>query len=814
MSDRPRRQERLNTNNMVKVLVIGETGSGKSTFINYLTNYFKNGSLHNLKVAIPSKYNLHVTENYDHHEHNVNDNTQSKTDSCNQYMFTDGNFQYLFVDTPGLSDTRGTEQDSVNLCKILDAVDHLAGLTGIIIVVNGTVARLTVNLRNVIAQLRGNLPDIVMDNVIVVLTNTSRHSSSFSLAALELNGNVYPYYMQNSAFSADPNTRTSSTIQALEFEWRQSMSELKAMIKMLNTFKTKSVAAFKHMKDIRNSIKTIMHAARLEVTQMQKMQDEIAMFEAGLQQANADANTYKDYVKERTIDTPEIIDAKYHSTLCQNCNHVCHDNCQLDETTILGAQIFLRCWAMKGGNCTQCQHNCSYTAHYHAKKTVIVTKQTLKDILADIKSRYDAATHNSSDFQKKIKNTADAKKMLENALQQKNAEIRAKCTELRRICSGFNLAAELHALIDQLEIEATMLRNIEARKQANIFIRSLKEFCESIEKDQREEVIRSSRLSTMTVINTEQSVEGQNPISYSTTAKASLSEQNNNISMPKSDSYASEEVLNQIGALSGDSLEERKKKKRKPESKETSQYNARPTNESDQSEDDSDEEKISTTVKPKATKKETPKAKSSSTHTNTDDVNFDEIKILPTIELVKRYRTCGDQRIQHFIRHELTERSHGKSMAPLTDPADIATFMTNTQKYCSFDANSLKITYERLKEQVCTITDPDFLKIEKCSLSFTVRISCCISITKECSYKFKRECCSSIIEARGAIGYLWSTSTTVSLSTTATTCSLPRTTATFSLSRIITTLLSCTLIVQSFSTISTHTVISTKLYDG
>jgi GTPase Era involved in 16S rRNA processing len=443
--------------------------------------------LHDLKVAIPSTFHSKVTENFEHHEHDVHDKTQSKTDSCNQYMFTDGTSQYLFIDTPGLSDTRGAEQDKINLNKIIDSVETLAGLTAIIIVVNGAIARLTVNLRNVIAQMRGNLPDIVMDNVIVVLTNSTRHTFNFELKALALNGNVYPYFMQNSAFSTDPAKWTPSVIQSLQYDWDQAMNELKAMVTTLNTFKTKSVSAFKNMRDIRNAIKALMHAARVEVSQIQKMQDEIAMFEAGLKQANADTVTYKDYTRERMVDKVELVDATYHSTLCQNCNHVCHDKCGLTETTAVGAQIFQQCWAMKNGNCTECQHKCSYTAHYHAKKTVKTTKQKLEDVLADIKSRYDAASKDATNFQKKITSTADAKKLLEKALQQKNAEIKAKCNELRQICSGFNLAAELHALIDQLEIESSMLRNIDTRRQADAFIRSLKEFCATIEKDQDEQ---------------------------------------------------------------------------------------------------------------------------------------------------------------------------------------------------------------------------------------------------------------------------------------------------------------------------------------
>jgi GTPase Era involved in 16S rRNA processing len=454
-------QEHLDTSNMAKILVIGETGSGKSTYINYLTNYFSRGSLENLRVAIPSKFHLHVTESYPYCEHDIQNSTQSKTYACNQYMFTSNGKQYLFLDTPGLSDTRGAEQDDKNIVKIIDSVENLGGLTAVIIVVNGSVSRLTVNLRNVIARLRGNLPDIVMSNVILVLTNTTRYAANFSISALELSGNIYPYYMQNSAFSQDPSKWTAPVLEALQHDWDQAMDETRAMLHTIDSFKMNSVVAFKQMKEIRNEIKTQMHVARLKVMEIQKMQDQIAAFEAVVKQSNNDLVTYQDYIREREVDKIEIVDAPFHSTLCQNCNHVCHPNCNLDEITTVGAKIFKQCSVISKGNCQQCVHKCSYKVHYHAKKTVQITKQKLQDVLTDIKVMYDQAAKYKFDYQQKITSTADAKKMLEKALSQKNEDIKEQCIELRRLCSGFNIAQELYSFIDQLEVEKAMLRNIE-----------------------------------------------------------------------------------------------------------------------------------------------------------------------------------------------------------------------------------------------------------------------------------------------------------------------------------------------------------------
>ncbi|CAG8824832.1 8389_t:CDS:2, partial [Dentiscutata erythropus] len=95
-----------------KILLLGGTGTGKSTIINTVTNYFKGGTLDNPKIVIPTKY-FDVTEmeyNDKHTEAKVDDVTKSQTTKCSTYKFNhpdDPSYKFIFYDTPGLSDTNG-----------------------------------------------------------------------------------------------------------------------------------------------------------------------------------------------------------------------------------------------------------------------------------------------------------------------------------------------------------------------------------------------------------------------------------------------------------------------------------------------------------------------------------------------------------------------------------------------------------------------------------------------------------------------------------------------------------------------------------
>ncbi|CAF1532579.1 unnamed protein product, partial [Rotaria sordida] len=302
-------REKPDGDKWINIVVIGETGAGKSTFINTLTNYFSKGSLNNLKVAIPTRF-LQATESFDHTEKDINDVTKSKTDMCHHYTFEDEETgkHYLFIDTPGLNDTRGVDQDALNIPKIRQAIADLGHLSAVILVIPGSLCRLTAGMQSVLIGLRGNLPDVVLDNVIVVLTSVQRHTSNFPLDCLEINGNVFPYYMQNSAFSKDPRRRTEEDIVSLKADWKDSMKEIKAMLQKINTFQTKSVAAFKDLEDQRNIIKALMAEAKLEVTNIQKMQDEIASLEQALKKYGDDESAYQQYTQETVVD--EALNAK------------------------------------------------------------------------------------------------------------------------------------------------------------------------------------------------------------------------------------------------------------------------------------------------------------------------------------------------------------------------------------------------------------------------------------------------------------------------------------------------------------------------
>jgi hypothetical protein len=66
--------------------------------------------------------------------------------------------------------------------------------------------------------------------------------------------------------------------------------------------------------------------------------------------------------------------------------------------------------------------------------------------------------------------------LIQTSIQQEKNKIKTKCNELKKYCSGFNLADELHIHIQQLEVEAQKLTSVDALNVARKYIKDLKNF--------------------------------------------------------------------------------------------------------------------------------------------------------------------------------------------------------------------------------------------------------------------------------------------------------------------------------------------------
>lgn len=173
----------------INILLLGETGVGKSTFINAIANYLTYSSdfdkieskADKLSVLIPMIIN--VEDKYKKsHKIPIGKNDQnevlkigeSATQDVKTYVFPiwDHQANVRIIDTPGMGDTRGIQQDHVNSENILSYISQLDELHAICFLFRPDNSRSTVFFQYCIAQIFSRLDKSARNNIIFVFTGT------------------------------------------------------------------------------------------------------------------------------------------------------------------------------------------------------------------------------------------------------------------------------------------------------------------------------------------------------------------------------------------------------------------------------------------------------------------------------------------------------------------------------------------------------------------------------------------------------------------------------------------------------------------
>ncbi|CAF0802097.1 unnamed protein product [Adineta ricciae] len=470
----------------INVVIIGETGTGKSTFINYLTNLFYNGSLTNLKVAIPTRFLKANMSSLmpQHHENALEDSTRSKTSRCTKYTFVVEQVHFNFFDTPGINDTGGYLSDNENVDRIFECIQSLQHLTALVLVLNGTQARLTINIRNVLERFRDRIPDVLYTNVLVILTNCAAHTVNFG--SVKLLNHAPVFHMQNSAFSSDGQMWSPQTREILQRDWNISMKTMNDFVKTLLTLTPVSTDALEAMDDDRNAIRSVLHESRLMIMELQHIEDELAALEQASHIYSANIEKYASTTDRSTksIQVNEITVTSYHNTICLKCNTVCHERCSLTETTHVGERVFRRCTVIVNGRCTVCAGKCSYDLHYHDRRLIKNVPRTLKLAISSVASKYAEARKDKAACETKCETVQETKRMIEEALQDQFYKVREGCLRVRSNCQGFNVAEELCIFVNFLKNDISSLRSPTVTRKATKFIEKLEKLADELQYDE------------------------------------------------------------------------------------------------------------------------------------------------------------------------------------------------------------------------------------------------------------------------------------------------------------------------------------------
>jgi len=178
------------------VLLIGETGVGKSTWINAFANYIKFSSLEEAVKAggvFPIKCDFQLRDPQTQQMISISSEGsgiktmsqlseigESVTDMPSEYNFQYESSQINLIDTPGLMDTKDTagthDTDREHVNNILRLLSTYDEIHAICILLNGNTNRLSNTFKYTLTELLKHLDTGACNNVIFVFTHTNTKS--------------------------------------------------------------------------------------------------------------------------------------------------------------------------------------------------------------------------------------------------------------------------------------------------------------------------------------------------------------------------------------------------------------------------------------------------------------------------------------------------------------------------------------------------------------------------------------------------------------------------------------------------------------
>ena len=390
--------------NPFRMLVIGETGSGKTSFLNLLCNF---GTIEALGLGLDSVEALHQFRNFNDMqlENMMSSQMASKTSGAKLYNVELGELKLGIIDTPGFGDSRGIEEDEKNVKKIIAALENeeTEFVNCVCLVINGRSCRSTVLLKYVLSEVTAILPQDVLNNVIVVFSNTKDILElNFKVSELReyFGKDIKNYFCIENPYCKLEKAKEKQDEIPLDLIAESLLQSFVDTAKVLQKMYTKIkdfapiythrfVALHRKKEEVEGKVLTLL----TKYADQRELEASIKRTQEEVDAALETKKLTKDYriVSYRT--KRELRSTSAHNTICgyDNCHSNCHYECSLSFS--LKDEVIKNCATIEAnGYCNEngCGHH--YTYHYHARKKFVDIQEQVVKFSADMERQFKDAS--------------------------------------------------------------------------------------------------------------------------------------------------------------------------------------------------------------------------------------------------------------------------------------------------------------------------------------------------------------------------------------------------------------------------------------
>ena len=338
------------------ILVVGETGSGKTTLINALINF-----LMDIEYDDAFRYILIKEDN--------KSNATSSTEGINIYNIKTKKGDFKIIDTQGYGDTRGREKDIEITNKIRDAfMDKINSINCISFVINSTRARLDGRQKFIFSGIIDMFGEDIKENFMAMLTfsdfstSTVLDSLKESVVFSEIIPSIKePWYLEFNSKSILEKVN-QNVMEKCKYE--ETMKNFKKFYKKIESLNRRSLFQSKEVLETRKKVEVHVKALKaLLKTQMNKVSELDNKKKYIQENANVIINKKNDFllpINKEYVEKVKLENGQK-ANICKFCQFTCHEDCR--DTGIAEFVLKYSCVAFSKFKCTSCKNKCSHEQH-------------------------------------------------------------------------------------------------------------------------------------------------------------------------------------------------------------------------------------------------------------------------------------------------------------------------------------------------------------------------------------------------------------------------------------------------------------------
>ncbi|XP_030607752.1 uncharacterized protein LOC115795800 [Archocentrus centrarchus] len=399
------------------IMLLGATGSGKSTLINGMINYI-------VGVEWNDSFRFKLVD-----EDQSSSQAHSQTSEVTVYEVNHQEgfkipFSITIVDTPGFGDTRGVARDkeiTEQIRRLFSSPNAVSEIDAVCFVTQASLARLTATQKYVFDSVLSIFGKDVADNIEMLVTFADGQEPPV-LEAINVSGVPCPkndlglpvhFKFNNSALFADNRCNKDDGEDLDEDDssfdemfWKMGAKSMEKFFTALGKMETKSLLMTKEVLKERKQLETAIEGLQPQVRTGLAKLEQIKTTKEKIKECEAVITSNEKFEIEVDVIKPvqkKLTETEVFITNCQICSVTCHYPCAIEQDSEKRD-----CASMDmNGMCVVCPGKCIWSVHFNQTYSWEYVQVKEKQTVQELKRKYENANEEKMTVQDLIDRQED-----------------------------------------------------------------------------------------------------------------------------------------------------------------------------------------------------------------------------------------------------------------------------------------------------------------------------------------------------------------------------------------------------------------------